>query len=146
MICVDASLAVKLVVPEEYSPEVSAMFAACVREGEAVYAPTLVAFEVTNIVRKKMLREGLGWSDAIARLSDFFALPIQLRTSHDLHLDALEIAERFRMAATYDAEYVALAQNIGCDLWTDDRVLLREVGNRLPFVRWIGDYTPGDSL
>jgi predicted nucleic acid-binding protein len=39
---------------------------------------------------------------------------------------------------------VALAQHLGCDLWTADQRILRAVGGRLPFVRYVGDYvSPG---
>jgi len=39
-----------------------------------------------------------------------------------------------------------MAQPYGCSLWTDDQRLLRLLGDRLPFVRWIGDYTVGQVV
>jgi predicted nucleic acid-binding protein len=50
------------------------------------------------------------------------------------------------LAASYDANYVELARRLGCSLWTDDRELLQALRGRLSFVRWIGDYRPGDPL
>ena len=44
------------------------------------------------------------------------------------------------LAAVYDAHYVALAQMLGCSLWTADRNLVNAVQEKLPFVRWIGEY------
>ena len=39
-----------------------------------------------------------------------------------------------------DAHYLALAQNLGCDLWTDDQRLINSLAGRLPSLKWIGDY------
>lgn len=43
--------------------------------------------------------------------------------------------------SAYDAAYVALAADLGLDLWTTDRGLLNASAG-LGFVRWIGDYRP----
>jgi predicted nucleic acid-binding protein len=57
-----------------------------------------------------------------------------------LYRQALVIADTHQLPAVYDAHYVALAQFLGCALWTDDRRLLRLLDGQLPFVRWIGDF------
>jgi predicted nucleic acid-binding protein len=57
-----------------------------------------------------------------------------------LYDTALVIAEQNHLGATYDAIYVAVAKSTNDELWTDDRRLLRALGGRLPFVKWIGDY------
>ncbi len=49
-------------------------------------------------------------------------------------------ADALGLPATYDAHYLALAEHLGCELWTDDQRLLRQVATSLPFVRWIGDH------
>jgi predicted nucleic acid-binding protein len=46
------------------------------------------------------------------------------------------------LAVTYDAQYVALAEMLGCDLWTADLRLVDTLRAALHFVRWIGDYQP----
>jgi predicted nucleic acid-binding protein len=57
-----------------------------------------------------------------------------------LHHQALVLADALGLSATYDAHYLALAEHLGCELWTDDERLIRQVTNSLPFVRWIGDH------
>ncbi|MBA3416817.1 MAG: hypothetical protein H0U10_16475 [Chloroflexia bacterium] len=52
------------------------------------------------------------------------------------------------LAATLDADEVLIAPPLlpfeiaDCDLWTDDRRLVRQVGDQFPALRWIGDYWP----
>jgi len=58
------------------------------------------------------------------------------------HFQALALADALDLAATYDAHYLALAEHLGCELWTDDQRLMRRVASSLPFVRWIGDHPP----
>jgi predicted nucleic acid-binding protein len=52
---------------------------------------------------------------------------------------AFAAACRLGLPAIYDAHYVALAEAAGGELWTDDRRLVRLVGDRSPRLRWIGD-------
>jgi predicted nucleic acid-binding protein len=72
-------------------------------------------------------------------MTDFLALPVITPRYANLIHDALRIASRFRLPAIYDAQYVALAQYVGCDLWTDDHKLIRAVQHELPFVRALSD-------
>ena len=53
---------------------------------------------------------------------------------------ALDIADAYGLPAAYDAHYLALADLLGCEFWTDDRRLLRQVSHDLLFVRWLGDF------
>ena len=77
---------------------------------------------------------------ATGHLDDFLALPIEFHNPAGLHHRALAIAESHNLPATYDAHYLALAEYLSCELWTDDQRLLRRVGSSLPFVRGIADY------
>jgi hypothetical protein len=55
VICVDASLAAKWVLPEDYSDQALALFTATAEAGEPIVAPSLLPSEVTNIIRRRML-------------------------------------------------------------------------------------------
>lgn len=140
MICVDARVAAKWVLPEEYTEQALALYAATVQAREPVVAPLLLPFEVTNIIRQRMLRTNLSLTDADQILTLFFTFPVTLQTAENLSYRALHLADRYGLPATYDAHYVALAELLGCELWTDDRRLLRLLNGALPFVQWIGEY------
>jgi predicted nucleic acid-binding protein len=139
MICVDASLAAKWVLPEEHRAEALALLRATLERGEPIIAPPLLPIEVTNILRQRLRRadDALTLDEAVQALRAFLTLPLVLATPDDLH-------ERSLRLAVYDAYYVALAQTAGCDLWTADRRLLRRLGERASFARFIGDYVKGE--
>ena len=73
-------------------------------------------------------------------LAQYLAFPIRLLSPSPLHAQALTICETYGLPAAYDAHYLALAQLLGCDLWTDDRRLIRLLAGRLTFVRPISEY------
>ena len=140
MICVDASLAAKWIFPEDYSDKALALVTQSAQMGERVVAPALLSIEVTNIIRQRMLRDHLTLDEAKKLLEQFFAFAISITAPAALSETALTVADAHRLPAVYDAHYVALAQLLGCELWTNDRRLLRALGGKLAFVKWIGDY------
>ena len=84
--------------------------------------------------------------DALQLLAEFLTFPVELVAPAELHRHALILADDHGLPAVYDAHYVALAQVLGCELWTDDRHLVRLLAGQLAFVRWIGDYVqPGEG-
>ncbi len=148
MICVDASLAAKWILLEDYSQQARGLYRACIQADERMVAPPLLASEMTNILRQRMRRgqPRLSLSDAAQLLQHFLSMPVALVAPPRLHETALAVADRHNLAAAYDAHYVALAQMSGCNLWTADERLLNVAGATLPFVKLIGGYTDGDPL
>jgi len=140
VICVDASVAAKWILDEEHSEAARALHDDCVRGGHPIVAPPLLPIEVTNILRQRMRRESLPLADATRLIEQFLRFPVNLTTLPDLFQQALVVADAYALPAAYDAHYIALAQGLHCDLWTDDRRLLGLLGGRLAFVRWIDDY------
>ena len=116
MICVDSSVAAKWSFVEEHSLEARVLLRVALEQRDPIIAPPLLASEVANVICQRV-RQG------------------QL----DLG-EALVLADQYSLPAIYDAQYVALAEMLGTTLWTADQRLLRALGNRLPFVRWIAGY------
>jgi predicted nucleic acid-binding protein len=52
--------------------------------------------------------------------------------------EALVIAGRFTLPATYEAHYLALAERFGVEFCTTDRRLFNTVSASLPWVRLVG--------
>lgn len=141
MICIDASVAAKMLLEEELSDHATALYFAMVDDHATMVAPTLLLYELTNIVRKQMRgTRAISLNDANVLLEDFLALPIELHAPPGLHLIALDIAATHNLPASYDAHYLALAQLLDCEFWTSDLRLVNQVANSLPFVRWLGDF------
>ena len=116
---VDASVALKWVVPEAGSESAQAL-----RAGDAhLIAPTLIMAEIGNVLWKKTMRREISRGEAVSALrltlshfAEFFPLD-------DLRETALELAIELRHPI-YDCFYLALAQRERCVLVTADRRLL----------------------
>lgn len=142
MICVDASVVAKWILVEERTDQALALYDTTLRAGESIVAPPLLPSEITNIIRKRMRSPNpISRERAIELLEQFLGLSIELRNPPGLHRRALELADDFGLPAVYDAHYLALAEALGCALWTDDHRLQRAVGHRLPLVRLVGEYS-----
>jgi predicted nucleic acid-binding protein len=85
-------------------------------------------------------QDGISLIRATEHLAAFLDLPIEFHNPAGLHHEAIVLADALDLPATYDAHYLALAEHLGCELWTDDQRLIRQVTPSLPFVRWIGDH------
>lgn len=142
MIVVDASVAAKwLFTDEEHSEAARALIRSEIEADELLLAPSHFRGEVVNVIRKRMRRESLSQAGALTLLARFLLLPIDVIDPPREHGDAIVTANTFDLPTVYDAYYLNVARFVGCEFWTDDRRLLRTLGGRLRYVRWIGDYT-----
>lgn len=147
MIAVDASVAVKWVLPEDNSDRALALVADAARRRERVISTQLFPIETNNTIRQRMRREGISLDEArrLLGVGLSFGVTISPTTpTHQqlMHERALVLADRFHLPAVYDAYYLALADFRHCPLWTDDRRLIQAVGADGPQLRWIGHYEP----
>jgi predicted nucleic acid-binding protein len=140
MICVDSSVAAKWSFIEEYSAQARALLRVALEQREPIIAPPLLPSEVANVIRQRMRQGRLNLDGARTLLAQFLAVPLSLQAPEPLYDRALVLADAYNLPAVYDAHYVALAELHGATLWTADQRLLRALGGRLPFVRWIADY------
>lgn len=141
MIVADASLAAKwLFAEEEYAQATNTLIFSEIERGDPLYAPSHFQSEISNVIRKRMRRDALSRDHALTLLDRFLLLPVVVVSSPGIDRDALVVASEFDLPTVYDAYYLAVAQSVGCEFWTDDRRLLRNLAGRLPFVRWIGEY------
>ena len=119
MICVDASVAVKWILEEERSDLALALYDAVVQAGQSIVAPPLLPLEMTNILCQRMrANPEISLTKATEQLDDFLALPIDYHNPMGLQHQALVLADALGLPATYDAHYLALAEHLGCELWT----------------------------
>ena len=143
MICVDASVAATWLLDEEWTDRAVALYDAAALGGEPIVAPFLLPLEITNILRRRLrAADPMPLGRALELLNDFFHLRIEFHSPVGLHHRALVLADNLGLPTAYDAHYLALAEELNCTLWTDDRRLLHAIGGRLPYVRHIGEYDP----
>jgi predicted nucleic acid-binding protein len=140
MICIDASVGAKWILTEPWTDRADALAAFAVRTNTRLISSPLFAIEVGNVIRQRERRFHMPMAEAEAKFDELLAYPVTLVPVDHLHLDALRLCDQFELPAIYDAYYVLIAQQFGCDFWTDDRRLLKTLNGRLPFVRWIGEF------
>lgn len=140
MICVDSSVAAKWLFDEEHSEQADALLTDLVDAKQAIVAPALLHIEITNIICQH-IRGGLRADEGERLLMEFSSFPIDVFMPPSLQRDALRLAVSYNLPATYDAQYLALSQELGVEFWTADQRLLHALGGKVPTAHWIGDYS-----
>ena len=121
-IIVDASVAVKWVIPEELSDQAESLRG----RADRLLAPDLLLPEAANALWKKLLRREITTSEAAQAIDLLMQSGLDLRPSGPLLGRALTLAQRLRHPV-YDCIYVALAQAEGATLVTADQRLLARI-------------------
>ena len=142
-VCVDASLAIKVVVPEVGSDKADALFDQWAAEETQLIAPVFFEVETDSILRQKVsLRQELTIAQAQRAFASLQGLPIKTTHSPEQRERAWEIAREFQFPTVYDATYLALAELRRCEFWTADEKLFKQVRDELTFVQWLGNFSP----
>jgi predicted nucleic acid-binding protein len=136
-ICVDASLALKLVLGEDDSPRALALWQHWIEHDIIPVAPPLLAYEVTSVLRTKVSRGLLQPAQGDAAFVTLHAQGILYQAPPELHARAWELAKQFNRPAAYDAHYLALSDILGCPFWTADARLYHAVKDELTWVHWL---------
>ncbi len=131
------------ILPEQFTESALRLRHGWLENEQAMLAPMLFRAEVTSVIRERAFRDEISTSEARDALAISFQWPIALRDGGDaLQRAAFDVATRFDRPKAYDAQYVALAALLGCELWTGDRRFINSLRGELPWVKWIGDYQP----
>jgi len=104
---------------------------------DRVTAPLCFA-EVTSVLREHVYRGILSKNDGDEAFAVFTSLRIRSILSTGLQPQAWSLAKTYNRPGAYDAQYLAVAAMLGCELWTADRRLVNAVN--APWIRWVGDH------
>ena len=140
-VVVDASLAVKWLVEEEDSDKAHAVLQSWVTQDISRVAPHLMSFEVANALHRRVMRGELSVGESSRMIARLLGSQLELHQTPGLHVRALELASQLNQGAVYDAHYLALAEEFGCELWTADERFFQAASLRVDYVRWIGEFS-----
>jgi len=140
-LCLDTSVLIQYLVPEEFQPQAEALVLEAVEAAVRLVAPAFVWAEIGSVLRKKIRIGLLSTEEALGCFDDFCQLPIDYIDTAQIRARAWEIAEQYQMPTLYDAAFLACAESAGadCQFWTADKTLLNQLAPaRLNYVRELG--------
>lgn len=135
MLVVDASIALKWVLKEAGSDAVRDIWRGWVDVGETLIAPALFRAETLSVVRGNVYRGVFTAEEAETAYAVLENLSVEVREPDDLYGAAWRLAIRLNQPTVYDCCYLALADIMGCELWTADARFARAASPHLPRVR-----------
>jgi predicted nucleic acid-binding protein len=142
---IDSGVGYALCADEMYSSSLRVDFASRVAKDVRLFAPSLWQFELASILTKAVHFREMSEDSARHLLELAGKLPVQLiLPDKELMAQAFNWTLRLKRAA-YDSFYVALAERLGCELWTADRKLANAL-NKVSWVHYVGPTNNGGSL
>jgi predicted nucleic acid-binding protein len=143
-VVIDANIALKWVLNEQDSDIATALLAEWTKKSITIIAPSLLLYEVTNILYRHVRTGKITPDTARAGIHTLLRAVVPLFTHIPvISLRAIALANHFGLPATYDTYYLALAEHEECEFWTADTRLWRAVKDEFPWVRNLNDYRPG---
>lgn len=136
-VCIDASFIVALLTPERYTTSATARWKAWIKDDFRILAPSLLGYEVTSALYRKVLQEQIEPKDGKVALEQFLAMDIESIHLPELHAKAGNLAKQFNRPNTYDAHYLAMAEHLACPLWTADERLYNTVKEMFEWIKWV---------
>jgi len=136
-VVVDASVVLKLLLPERSSDAVRLMWRQWLDQDREITAPVLLAYEVVSVLRNKVHRGELPPEAGEAAFAAFQAQEVSLVHPDGLEAKAWELAKQCELPAAYDAAYLALAELLDFEFWTADHRLAAKLGKEWPRVRLV---------
>lgn len=136
-VCVDASLVLHLLLPDERDASTEALWHGWATAGIVVIGPALLYAEVTSVIRLRVATGRLTSDEGDKAFAAFNALGITRLDRDDLHLRAWQLTKQYQTRRAYDMLYLALAQLEDLELWTGDERVVNTIGGGDARVRWI---------
>jgi predicted nucleic acid-binding protein len=137
---VDASIVVQHFITDTHTRHVDALFDQ-VGVAITVHVPEFGLLECANVLWKNVRFQGMPQSSAETLVKDLIALDISFEPVVELLPRALEIGVKHQLAI-YDSVYIALAEQLGYELITDDEKQAKAASAEGVSLKAITDFKP----
>lgn len=124
MVVVDANLLVALVSGDPRGASVLRHFNDWLDGNVETHAPELTRYEFTNALARLVVAGAFPADKVGDAWDDVTLLPIRYHRMNDARR-VVDVALALRRQSAYDAAYIALAEQLGAELWTLDGPLYR---------------------
>src|SRR3989338_6943876 len=119
-VCVDASLVIKWLIPEEGSSEALSLLKVWQKDNSLLLAPSLLDYEVGTVLRQKIIRGFLSSDDLFPALDFYKRLDLLLFHLTDLVSQSVAAAATLKQPTIYDIAYLLIAKQQKVDYVTAD--------------------------
>lgn len=125
LVCLDASVVIKLLVPEDGQDRAWTLLERIRDAGLEIVSPGFFAAEVLSNLRRKVAQKKMKQEDGDEAAMRFLALLSEVRQLSEpkLYERAWELSGSLGMSTIYDAVYLAVAESEAAEFWTADRKL-----------------------
>jgi predicted nucleic acid-binding protein len=135
---IDASFALRLILPNPHQKHCQALVAQWHKEGCTLCAPALWLYEITSALCKGVHFGQITRDEGQQALTLAQRLGVQLIPPDEVQTaSAFAWTMQLKRAAAYDSFYLALARTLQSELWTADKRLVHTAG--VPWVHLIPD-------
>jgi len=135
----DANVIAALLIHLPFSDEVELLFRRWRQQRSQFCAPALCPAEVMTTLRKMIVAGQISHQDAESATRAWEKLPIQIVVpDQELLLASLAWAQKTGQMAAYDAQYLALAESLGAEMWTADKRLYNALKDTVAWLHWVG--------
>ncbi|NPV85721.1 MAG: type II toxin-antitoxin system VapC family toxin [Anaerolineae bacterium] len=140
-VVMDANLALALFLRMVYTAQVYRLMDDLQEQQAEIFAPLLWEYECVSALRRAMMYHAVPAEDAAQFVFDLLALEVvRAAPSFELHQSALRWAERLGQSKAYDAQYIALAEQLQADFWSADEKLVNALkAQGVGWAHWIGE-------
>ncbi len=137
---IDASVALKAVLPGPLRTRVKELLAGWGRSGDTIRVPALWCYETTSALCKAVHFKEITREQAVTALGMIAEIEVEIIVPDATQMQkAFEWTLRLGRAAAYDSFYLALAETTSDGLWTADERLYKATRALAPWVHWAGE-------
>jgi predicted nucleic acid-binding protein len=140
-VVIDSGVLLATVLPDPVSTHADAVFQHVRDHSLSVAVPALFRYELVAVIRKHVHRGTITSAEGHAALEIVLSQRVNVIMSDNMLLRGYALAERLARPTAYDAQYLAVAEFLGCPLWTADQRLVNSVAALMPSVKWVGAFT-----
>lgn len=146
-ICLDASILLKILLPEEGSEDAERLLETAIGSGVEVVMPSFSWVEIGSVLRQKAKRKEISPPEAEEAWQIFQNMSaIEYVDNVEVRELAWKIAAENDLPALYDAVYLAVAEVVSkkskCEFWTADKKLYHAVKARKGYIKLL----PGAAI
>lgn len=139
-VVIDASVVLKWYLDdEELGTKALNILTHYVSDNINLMAPSLIEYEVMNGLKIAQKRGRIDKESLLSGIEGFFNLEITVFNASHFSNKILDILSFFDISS-YDASYLALAENEKSPFVTADKVLYNKVHRKLKYIKWLEEF------